>query len=119
MGRPNNVLLIVEDHDTTRTILARLMTLRGYDVRMARTVAEGLDQVETEPDFLILDLCLPDGAGEAILRRIRDANLRTRVAVTTAMQDGPRLDAVRGLGPDALLTKPVALDDLCRVCQPG
>jgi two-component system response regulator RegA len=117
MGCPDKILLIVEDHDNTRMVLARLMTLRGYEVRMAGTVAEGLDQVETEPDFLILDLILPDGGGEVILRRVRDANLRTRVAVTTAVRDGPRLEAVRGLGPDALLSKPVALEDLCRVCQ--
>ena len=36
-----------------------------------------------EPDCMILDLMLPDGEGEAVLREVRERHLRTHVAVCT------------------------------------
>src|SRR4051812_29090418 len=117
MDQPRHVLLIVEDHDATRRALARLMSLNGWDVRTASTIAEGLALLTTGPDVVILDLMLPDGDGETVLRRVREAKLPTRVAVTTGEGNEARLEAVRRLGADALLRKPIALDELCRVCE--
>jgi DNA-binding NarL/FixJ family response regulator len=45
-------------------------------------------------------LLLPDQGGEVILRRIRDADLKTRVAVTTAADDPNYLSEVRALNAD-------------------
>jgi CheY-like chemotaxis protein len=119
MERDEKVVLLVEDHNATRNVLARLLSLRGYDVRMAATVAEGIDRLGCEPDVLVLDLSLPDGRGEEVLRRVRQAGLKTRVVVTTGVDDEERLAAVRALRPDALLLKPVGVSDVCRACEPA
>jgi DNA-binding NarL/FixJ family response regulator len=76
------------------------------------TVAEALPLLASQPDFVVLDLMLPDGDGTAILAAIRDADLPIRVAVTTGSSDRQRLDRVLRLRPDLLLTKPVNLSEL-------
>jgi CheY-like chemotaxis protein len=95
--RPN--LLIVEDDPAMREVWQIVFGSRGWDVAVASTVAEGLASLDPPPDYLILDLSLPDGGGEAILRRVRDADLKTRVAVTTGTDDPARLRRVARLKP--------------------
>ena len=80
-------LLVVEDDESSRTVWKIIFSRRGWNVALASTVAEGLAMLDPAPDFLILDLSLPDGNGSAILQRIREANLKTRVAVTTGEGD--------------------------------
>ena len=85
---------------------------------MAATVAEGLDLLDPPPDCLVLDLMLPDGGGEAILRKVREDDLPTRVvAVTTGSNDPARLAVVKELNPDVLLSKPIDPSVLLRVCE--
>jgi DNA-binding NarL/FixJ family response regulator len=61
-----------------------------------------------------LDLSLPDGVGETILRKVRDDNLKTRVTVMTGIDDSARLRRVRHLNPDALFKKPTDVADVLR-----
>lgn len=101
----------------TNDALRKIFTRKGWDVISAMTVAGGLALLDPPPDCVILDLMLPDGGGEAILRRVRDERIKTRVAVCTGMNDPVRLAEVEGLGPEALLRKPISLVDVCRVCE--
>lgn len=117
MDRQRHALLLVEDHDTTRRVLARLLSLNGWEVQTASTIAEGLALLDSGPDCVIVDLMLPDGEGEMVLRRVRDGRLRTRVVVTTATADEARLERVRRLGADAILRKPIDVDEVCRLCE--
>ena len=100
-------------HDALRKIFIR----KGWDVLSAMTVAGGLALLDPPPDCVILDLMLPDGGGEAVLRRVRDEKLKTRVAVCTGMEDPARLARVVGMEPEALLRKPISLADVYRVCE--
>jgi DNA-binding response OmpR family regulator len=106
--------LIVEDDASLREVWEVIFGTRGWDVASASTVAEGLELLEPPPDYLILDLLLPDQAGEVILRRVRDAGLETRVAVTTGSDDAGRLRKVRDLRPEAVFEKPVNFADVWR-----
>jgi len=112
------LLLVVEDDRTTLSALRRILTRLGWDVHTAMTVAGGLDLLSLRPQAIILDLMLPDGDGLAVLRRVRAENLPTRVAVTTGVHDGPRLEAVRQLRPEGLIHKPVDLDQMLRAIGP-
>jgi DNA-binding response OmpR family regulator len=100
-------LLVVEDDESSRTVWKTIFSRRGWNVSLAGTVAEGLALLDPAPDFLILDVSLPDGNGSAILRRVREANLKTRVAVTTGESDATRLRAVGQLQPEAIFQKPI------------
>jgi DNA-binding response OmpR family regulator len=117
MGDEGRVLLIVEDHEPTRRILANLLSRRGWDVRCASTIAEGLAQLESNPACIVLDLMLPDGGGEEILERVRRDQLQARVVVTSATGDEERLVAVREMNPTALIRKPIEMNELLLACR--
>ena len=101
----------------THDALRKIFTRRGWDVVSAMTVAGGLALLDPPPDCVILDLMLPDGGGEAVLRRVRDQKLKTRVAVCTGMEDPARMARISGLAPEALLRKPISLAEVCRICE--
>ena len=70
---------------------------------MASTVAEGVEHLQSAPDCVILDLDLPDGRGESVLRSIGERGIDSRVVVCTAAADEGRLDDVSSLHPHAVL----------------
>ncbi len=117
MIQDRKLLLIVEDHEPTRRVLSNILTRRGWEVLKAGTVEEGLALLAQGPRCVILDLMLPDGSGETILRHVRDLQLGIRVIVCTATNDESRLDEVRRLGPEVLLLKPIDLDAVLIACQ--
>ena len=106
-------LLVVEDDDPLRELLARGLSEDGHVVDAlpdGREVAEYL--AGSSYDALILDLNLPHEDGLSILRRLRRGGTTTPVLVLTA-RDGTR-DVVDGLdaGADDYLRKPFAFDEL-------
>jgi DNA-binding response OmpR family regulator len=105
-------LLIVEDDGAMREVWRVVFETRGWEVAVATTAAEGRASLDPPPDHLLLDLLLPDQGGEAILRKIRDGNLKTRVAVTTAANDPLLLSEVRAMQPEAVFKKPVEVADV-------
>lgn len=79
---------------------------------VARSVSEGLSLLSSGPDYLILDLMLPDGYGSKVLAEVRSRQLPIRVAVTTGSSDAVRLKEVADLAPDVFLLKPIDFDHL-------
>ena len=116
MERRTTHVLIVDDDPGTRLALARLFEGRGLRVVAASTVTEALALLQTQPASVVLDLDLPDGRGELILRTVREQGLPLRVCVCTAAVDPARLENVARLGPDALLAKPVEFEVLVAAC---
>src|SRR4051794_19332400 len=119
----SHCLLIVEDDTATREALQGHYLRLGWQVSEAGTIAEALASLDSDPEpcCLILDLMLPDGAGLAVLERVREKGLKTRVAVCTGSVDLAQLRKVALLSPDAMLPKPIYLPEVwtapCRVCE--
>jgi len=68
-------ILIIEDHQPTRTFLADNLAADGYDLLEADCVFEARRHMETGfPDLAIVDLGLPDGDGLELLRLVREAD---------------------------------------------
>jgi DNA-binding NarL/FixJ family response regulator len=108
-------LLIVEDDESTFRALRVLFQHKGWkgtihaaDIATAKV---SLDR-RPAPECVILDLMLPDGNGEEILRKIRDENLPTRVVIYSGIEDDERLKIIHSLHPDAFVRKPTIYDDL-------
>jgi signal transduction histidine kinase len=65
-------VLLVEDHEPTSIVLARLLQRRGFHVVVAATVAKALKAVETAAfDLVISDIGLPDGDGYALMETLK------------------------------------------------
>jgi CheY-like chemotaxis protein len=66
-------ILLVEDHEDTRKVMARLLRSLGCRVTAAANVREALAAAETEQfDLLISDIGLPDGSGLEIMQNLKD-----------------------------------------------
>src|SRR5262249_54819583 len=81
-------VLIVEDDLATLFALRSLFVRKCSEVAVARSIAEAEASIRAAvPDWIVLDLGLPDGNGETILRYVRANSLAARVAVTSAYLD--------------------------------
>jgi CheY-like chemotaxis protein len=110
-------LLIVEDHDATSTVMARLLKRRGYAVTVASSLHAALATLDDTPiDILISDLGLPDGTGGELMRRVREKRDLPGIALSGY---GSEADVGRSRedGFDAHLTKPIDIDRLDRAIQ--
>jgi signal transduction histidine kinase len=68
-------LLLVEDHDDTRVVLARLLRRRGYDVEVARDAQEARSLSDQKTfDLLVSDIALPDATGCELLKELSAKN---------------------------------------------
>ena len=103
-------LLIVEDDDDLRTILAQRFSESGYEVVTAATGPAALEAVEADvPDLVMLDVMLPELDGVEVCRRLRAKHPLLYIMMLTARAD--ELDRVVGLevGADDYLTKPFSM----------
>lgn len=107
-------VLIVEDEPAARRTLVKLCRMFGLDPATAGTVAAATTALlaRPAPDFILLDLMLPDGNGADVLRRVRADRLPCRVAVATGSGDPAMLAAVEALRPERLMFKPIDVADL-------
>ncbi|MGQ0443163.1 MAG: response regulator [Methylophilaceae bacterium] len=65
-------VLIIEDNENNLELIKFILEQAGYTTRFTMTGLEGLQQVLTiPPDFVILDIQLPDINGLEVLKRIR------------------------------------------------
>ena len=106
-------LLIVDDEDNLRSMLAAALRHHGFEVSTASNGREALEQIPREhPDLVLLDVMMPDLDGFEVLRRLRNDHDRTPVLFLTARDTTE--DKVRGLtlGGDDYLQKPFSLDEL-------
>ena len=115
-------ILLVEDHDDTSRILARLLRAAGYEVECSDTAASAYERFKSsEFNLVISDLGLPGENGNSLMRRLRE--LRPGLAGICLSGYGMEEDlrACREAGFAEHLTKPVDIQRLhaaiARVCN--
>jgi signal transduction histidine kinase/ActR/RegA family two-component response regulator len=65
-------ILVVDDHDDTRRVLANLLRAKGHDVLTAMNVASALETLGREStDVLLSDIGLPDGTGYELMEQAK------------------------------------------------
>lgn len=65
-------VLIIDDENQLRGLLARIIGLEGYEVIQADSCKAGLKQVEQQnPDVIICDVRLPDGSGVDLITEMK------------------------------------------------
>jgi len=110
-GRLNRArILVVEDNSLNRLLVHDLLELRGHEVIEAANVDEARTLLDLEHlDLLLLDVHIPGGGGEAVVREVRKraelANLPI-VAVTSLAMPGDR-ERLLGSGFQGYFSKPI------------
>ena len=121
-------VLVVEDKQSLAHHIGRALTSEGYSVAFAYDGAQALQLGRTdEYDVMLLDVMLPRMDGYAVIRTMREEQLKTQAIIVSARDS--MHDIINGLdaGADDYLTKPFALDVLLakvraaarRVPRPG
>ncbi len=106
-------LLLVDDEQAIRAVIARELRLNNYLVQTAESGEEALRLLQASHfDAVITDLSMPDIDGISVLRASKKMTPQTCVIILTGYADvSSAIEALR-LGADDYLTKPCDLDEL-------
>ncbi len=106
-------LMIVDDDRAFLQRLARAMELRGFEVRSAHTVAEGVEMVRQKaPAFAIVDMRLEDGNGLDFIAELTRIRPNARIIVLTGYGNIATAVSAVKLGAVDYLAKPADADDV-------
>lgn len=113
-GRVGKInILLVEDHEPTRTALAQLLTRRRYEVKTAATAAEARALSKKEKFHLIIsDIGLPDGNGFDLMKELRAGNAELRGIALTGYGMEEDVARSQNAGFASHLTKPIRVQSL-------
>ena len=98
-----DTIMIVEDDQDIRTIIAILLNREGYNTLQAATGEEALVQVTKKPDLIILDVMLPDLDGYEVCRRIRKDSLAPVLFLTAKSGLHEKTQGLEAGGDDYLV----------------
>lgn len=119
--RPHKALervsvLVVEDEQDTRDLLALVVSKAGYSVRTAENGQQALELLETvRPSLILLDVQMPvmDGA------EFREAIRRDRalLSIPTVVLTGAAVEPMLDIAVDEALRKPIKIADLLAIVR--
>ncbi|AOC93774.1 Transcriptional regulatory protein QseF [Flavobacterium anhuiense] len=83
-------ILIIDDEEKLRSLLARIIKSEGFEVFEAKDLKSGFKKLEqTEIDVVLCDVKLPDGNGVDFLQNIKNSFSLTEVILLTAFGNIP------------------------------
>jgi len=112
MSGAEPVVLVIEDEAPMRRFLRASLCAHGYKVLEASTAAEAITTATSRsPDFVLLDLGLPDGDGIDLTRRLREWSRVPIIVVSARGREDDKVEALDA-GADDYLTKPFGVNEL-------
>jgi DNA-binding response OmpR family regulator len=108
-------VLVADDDDDIRFMVASALRLDGYVVIEARDGGEALRLVSdprSVPDVIVTDIRMPDMSGLTLLVGLRDEGWMTPIVVMSAFLSDQVRAVADQFGADAVFGKPFEIDDL-------
>ncbi|MDF1756470.1 MAG: response regulator transcription factor [Verrucomicrobiales bacterium] len=107
-------ILIVDDEEDMRTMIAEMLTLEGFQ---SISASDGLECLEVakkaKPDLIVLDLMMPGKDGISVCKDLRahKSTKRTPILMLTALSS--KETTIKGLevGADDYMTKPFSQEE--------
>jgi len=111
-GGDRSHILIADNDDEARNVLARLLRMEGHDVSEAADGEGALRAVmESPPDLLLLDVYMPKLSGVDVLFQMRQAGVQTPTIVISGVADASMVRDALVLGAD-FMQKPIFIEKL-------
>ena len=106
-------LLLVDDDEAFRRVLARAMERRGYAVSTAADVPEALAAAQQHPpEYAVVDLKMPGESGLVLIERLMELDPNTHIVMLTGYASiATAIEAIK-LGATHYLAKPVDADEV-------
>ncbi len=112
MMKTTRKMLIIEDEQDISRIIKDYLLKHGLEAAIARNGRDGLSMLEMlQPDFIILDLTLPDMDGIDLCRQIREHSSVPILILSARSSDTDKVLGL-GFGADDYMTKPFSLSEL-------
>src|SRR4051812_27813443 len=112
-------ILLVEDHQDTRSVLKQVMSSWGHEVSAAEDLQSGLGYLNTQPfDAIVSDIALPDGSGYALMTHARHAGSKALGIAISAYPYPPDVNEEDVTGFDYHLNKPFNPRQLRQLLEP-
>lgn len=107
----SSMILVVDDQESVRELIADALELGGYESRAASNGEEGLRQLyEQQPDLVITDMRMPGMDGFEFCRLVRQA-CDVPIIMLTGLGPGPQDVSSLNL-VDAFIAKPFQISEL-------
>ncbi|WP_256793279.1 response regulator transcription factor [Terrabacter sp. Ter38] len=106
-------VMVVDDEERVRTLLAKSLSSQGHSVVTAATANAAIDRLASKDvDLVLLDLVMPGVNGLAVLNAIKERKQTTPVIVLSGVTDvGARVEAL-DRGAVDVVSKPFSLTEL-------
>ncbi|HVT02969.1 MAG TPA: response regulator [Thermoanaerobaculia bacterium] len=111
-------VLIVEDYDPIRTLIAIALRRRNIEVDEARNGREAIEKLRTITyDAAVLDLMMPDANGSEVLRFIEQLDAEVPCVVISAASEATINRAKESRVVHCALRKPFDIDELSQAVE--
>ena len=103
-------LLIVDDNEMNRDMLARRLARKGYEIAVTQTAHDLLERVKLDgTDLVLLDIEMPEVSGLDALKTLREAYsaIELPIIMVTAKNQSEDIVKALDLGANDYLTKPI------------
>lgn len=114
-------VLVCDDQDEIRAVLAEFLTSRGYKVTTAKNGLDALELLESTPgiEVVLLDVSMPVMGGMETLSQIMSRDPHTNVLMMTAVADSEIARQALKIGAFDYVVKPfdfVAIEGIIAAC---
>ena len=111
-------VLVVEDDDVARTMLAREIQKEGYIVLTAENGRVGMEVFEKEnPHIVISDLKMPEMSGMEVLKKIKQVSPATLFILMSSYGEMDTVIEALRAGAFDYIKKPIDLDLLTQILK--
>jgi len=118
MANSPPLIAVVDDEESVRLALARMLRASSFDVSIYRSGEDFLDSLKTVvPDCAVLDFQMPGLTGRDVQRAISVAKLSLPIIIVTAHDQPSLREKVLADGAVAYFTKPLRRDTLIAALQ--
>lgn len=113
--RTPKVILIVDDEEINRIVLAEILDSLGF---RSFTAGGGLEAIEiytdhvSEIDAVILDFMMPEMNGKETFERLRRINPQAKIIISSGYSDREEIEIMRKIGLFAVMRKPFSIEYL-------
>jgi signal transduction histidine kinase/ActR/RegA family two-component response regulator len=106
-------ILVIDDEDSVRDILSRMLKTKGHQVVVASDGEEGIDRFKSEPfDLVFTDLGMPKLSGWEVGKTIKEINPKVPIAMITGWGVEYDRKKLSESGIDLIVSKPFNFDQV-------
>jgi two-component system OmpR family response regulator len=111
-------VLVVDDEEAIRRLLARWLSGWGYEAKEAANAEDALDMMVAQPaDIILCDVMMPVHDGTWLAEQVRDRWPQTAVIMASSAQDMQTVMRMRQQGAVDYVTKPFGREMLRQALQ--